>query len=233
MKSVPPPSTKQDGKQPLAYYEAGRQFGYNKGTMSDKTHHTYLPNLRGNQDVLLANIRRSSEFEAIEQKHLKNVFMGIYGLLKRVEGDDENARKVYSCADEVSEVFNISKENALRLLLTAKAPAAYGMKYMPHIKQDGDEVVMRFSHKTTLADIKAVWKAVKDVQREIGGTGGKQSINPELAFCIHRQYVLNGRKMADIFDDYSHKKLEGYEGKPPTMSENDFRKYYRNIVEGL
>ena len=201
--------------------------------MSDKTHHTYLPNLRGNQDVLLANIRRSSEFEVIEQKHLKKIFMGIYVLLKRVEGDDENARKVYACADEVSEVFNISKENALRLLLTAKAPAAYGMKYMPHIKQDGDEVVMRFGHKTTLADIKAVWKFVKDVQREIGGTGGKQSINPELAFCIHRQYVLNGRKMADIFDDYSHKKLEGYEGKPPTMSENDFRKYYRNIVEGL
>lgn len=201
--------------------------------MSDKTHHTYLPNLRGNQDVLLANIRRSSEFEVIEQKHLKKIFMGIYVLLKRVEGDDENARKVYACADEVSEVFNISKENALRLLLTAKAPAAYGMKYMPHIKQDGDEVVMRFGHKTTLADIKAVWKFVKDVQREIGGTGGKQSINPELAFCIHRQYVLNGRKMVDIFNDYSHKRLEGYEGKSPTMSENDFRKYYRNIVEGL
>ena len=201
--------------------------------MSDETHHTYLHNLRGNQDVLLANIRRSSEFEVIEQKHLKNIFMGIYGLLKRVEGDDENARKVYACADEVSEVFNISKENALRLLLTAKAPAAYGMKYMPHIKQDGDEVVMRFGHKTTLADIKAVWKIVKGIQRDIGGTGGKQSINPELAYCIHHQHVLKGRKIANIFDDYTHKRLKGYEGKSPTMSENDFRKYYRNIVEGL
>ncbi len=169
----------------------------------------------------------------IEQKHLKNVFMGIYGLLKRVEGDDENARKVYACADEISEVFKISKENALRLLLTAKAPAVYGAKYMPHIKQDGDEVVMRFGRKTTLADIKAIWKVVKDVQREIGGTGSKQSINPELAYCIHRQYVLKGRKMADIFDDYSHKRLEGYEGKPSTLSENDFRKYYRSVVEGL
>jgi hypothetical protein len=201
--------------------------------MSDETHHKYLPNLRGNQDVFLANIRRSPEFEAIEQKYLKNVSMGIYGLLKRVEGDDENARKVYACADEISTVFNINKKNALRLLLTTKAPAAYGAKYMPHIKQDGDEVVMRFGRKTTLADIKAVWSVVKDVQREIGGTGGKQSINPELAYCIHRQYILKGRKMADTFDDYSHKKLEGYEGKPPTLSENDFRKYYRSVVEGL
>lgn len=201
--------------------------------MSNETHNAYLTNLRGNQDVLLADIRRSLEFEAIEEKYLKNVFMGIYGLLRRVEGDDENARKVYACADEISGVFKISRENALRILLTAKAPAAYGMKYTPHIKQDGDEIVMRFGHKTTLADIKAVWKIVKGIQREIGGTGGKQSINPELAFCIHRQHILNGRKMADIFNDYSHKKLEGYKGKIPTMSENDFRKYYRNIVEGL
>ena len=201
--------------------------------MFNETHHKYLPNLRGNQDVFLANIRRSPEFEAIEQKHLKNVFMGIYGLLRRVEGDDDNARKVYACADEISGVFRISKENALRLLLTAKAPAAYGMKYAPYIKQDGDEVVMRFGRKTTLADIKAVWKIVKDIQRRIGGTGSKQSINPELAFCIHRQHILNERKMADIFSDYSHKRLEGYEGKMPTLSENDFRKYYQKIVEGL
>lgn len=233
VKLVPPPSSKQDGKRPLARYKASGRFEYNEGTMSDQTHHTYLPNLRGNQDVLLADIRRSPEFEAIEQKYLKNVFMGIYGLLKRVEGDDDNARKVYACADEISGVFKISKENALRLLLTAKAPAVYGMKYTPHIKQDGDEIVIRFGHKTTLADIKAIWKIVKDIQREIGSTGSKQSINPELAFCIHRQHILSGRKMADIFNDYSRKRLEGYEGKSPTMSENDFRKYYRNIVEGL
>ena len=201
--------------------------------MSDETHHKYLSNLRGNQDVFLANIRRSPEFEVIEQKHLKNVFMGIYELLKRVEGDDKNARKVYACADEISEVFKISKENALRLLLIPKQPFAYGSRYLPHIKQDGDEVVMRFGRKTTLSDIKAVWSVVRSVQREIGGTGSKQSINPELAYCIHRQHVLKGRKIADIFDDYEYKRLEGYEGKRPTLSENDFRKYYKGVVEGL
>lgn len=201
--------------------------------MSEETHSTYLPKLKGNQEVLLADIRRSPEFKAIEHKHLNNVSMSIYTLLKRIEGDDDNARKVYVCADEINKTFNISKDNALRLLLTAKSPAVYGMKYTPHIKQDGDEVVMRFGRKTTLADIKAVWKIVKDIQREIGGTGGKQSINPELAFCIHRQHILNGRKIADIFNDYSHKRLEGYEGKSPTLSENDFRKYYKGVVEGL
>ena len=201
--------------------------------MSDKTHHKYRSDLRGNQDVLLADIRRSPEFEAIEQKYLKNVFMGIYGLLKRVEGDDDNARRVYACADEISQTFKMSKNNALRLLLTAKAPAAYGTRYTPHIKQDGDEIVMRFGHKTTLADIKAVWKVVRDVQREIGGTGSKQSINPELAFCIHRQYVLVGRKMKDIFDDYTQQRLEGYKNPPTIHIEDEFRKYYNRINKGL
>ena len=201
--------------------------------MSDETHHIYRSDLRGNQDVFLIDMRRSPEFVAIEQKYLKNVFMGIYGLLKRVEGDDDNARKVYACADEISKTFKISEKNAIRLLLTANVPAVYGTRYKPHIKQDGDEIIMRFGRKTTLADIKAVWGVVKGIQREIGSTGSKQSINPELAFCIHRQHVLKGRKMADIFKDYSRKKLEGYEGKPPTLSENDFRKYYKGIVEGL
>lgn len=203
------------------------------GTMSDETHRKYLPRLRGNQDVLLADIGRSPEFEVIEQKYLKNVFMGIYGLLGRVEGDDENARKVYACADEISKTFRISKENALRLLLKARAPAAYGTRYLPHIKREGNEIVLRLHQKTTKKDINTVWWLVKDLQREIGGSGGKQSINPELAYCIHRQHVLKGRKMADIFDDYSHKRLEGYEGKSPTLGENDFRKYYKGVVEGL
>lgn len=89
----------------------------------------------------------------------------VYGHLrtaqKRVEGDDDNARKVHACAEEISQTFKMSRNNALRLLLTAKAPAAYGTRYTPHIKQDGDEVVMRFGHKTTLADIKAVWGVVE------------------------------------------------------------------------
>lgn len=117
--------------------------------MSDETHHKYLSNLRGNQDVFLANIRRSPEFEAIEQKHLKNVFMGIYELLNRVEGDDKNAHKVYACADEISDTFKISKENALRLLLKPQAPAAYSTRYLPHIRREGNEIVLRLHQKTT------------------------------------------------------------------------------------
>lgn len=203
------------------------------GIMSDELHHQYAYKIRGNQDVFLIDIMRSPEFEAIRERHLHNVFMGIYELLKRVEGDDDSARKVHACAAEISDTFKISEDSVLRLLITPSQPFAYEYRYLPHIKRDGDEVVMRFGRKTTLADIKAVWKVVKDVQRDIGGSGGKQSINPELAFCIHRQYVLLGRKMKDIFDDYSQRKLEGYKHPPTLHFEDEFRKYYKRVVKGL
>lgn len=201
--------------------------------MADDILHTHLADLRGNQDVLLADIRRSSEFEEIEQKHLKNVFMGIYELLNRVEGDDENANKVHACVNEISNTFKISKENALRLLLKPKTPAAYFARYLPHVKREGSEIVLRLHQKTTKKDIDTIWKLVKDLQREIGGSGSKQSINSELAYCIHRQHILKGRRIASVFKDYSYKQLEGYEGRSPTLSESDFRKYYKGVVEGL
>ena len=204
-----------------------------KRIMSDEIHHKYLHELMGNQDMLLANIRYSPEFKAIEQEYLPSVFMGIYGLPGRVEGDDENARKVYTCVDEISKTFRIGKEAAIKLLLTPKAPAAYGTDYLPRVTREGDEIVLRLHHKTTREDIDAIWKFVKKLKREIGNPGSKKSVNPELAFCIHHQHILKGRKMVDVFDDYSHKRLEGYEGKPPTLSENDFRKYYKGVVEGL
>ena len=107
------------------------------------------------------------------------------------------------------------------------------MKYIPRVYCEGDEVVLRLHYKTTRKDLDDIWKLVKEIQGDIGGTSGKKSIKPELAYCIHRQHVLKNRKMSEIYADYSHGRLEGYEGNIPTLSENDFRKYYQKIVKGL
>lgn len=201
--------------------------------MSNAVHNKYIHNLRGNKDVFLADIKHSTEFKEIEQRHLKNIFMGIYSLLGRVDGNDDSARKVHDCAAEVSDTFNIKTETAMQLLLTPEAPALYRMKYIPRVYCEGDEVVLRLHYKTTRKDLDAIWKLVKELQGDIGGTSGKKSIKPELAYCIHRQRVLKNRKMSEIYADYSHGRLEGYEGNIPTLSENDFRKYYQKIVKGL
>lgn len=201
--------------------------------MADESYKDYQQELRGNQEVFVVEIMRSPEFKAIKQKHLSGVFLGIYELLKRVEGNDESAQKVRACVTEITSVFRVSEDTALRMLLIPGQPESYSTRYLPHVRREGSEVVLRLNQKTTKKDIDTIWKLVKELQREIGGSGGKQSINPELAFCIHRQYILEGRKMKDIFDDYRRGKLEGYEHPATIEYEDEFRKYYKRVVKGL
>lgn len=196
----------------------------------------YSDDLRGNRDIFLINIMQSPEFHAIRKKHLEHVFTGIDVLLRDVADwpdDPGHKQKIAACAREISEMFKISEKNATDLILTPNNSVSFKIRYSPKIDRDGDEIVIRIGQKTTKQDIEASWKYVKKLQKEMGGSGSKSSINPELAFCIHRQHVLKGRKIVDVFHDYSRRKLEGHESKEPTLSENDFRKYYKNIVEGL
>ncbi len=196
----------------------------------------YSDDLRGNRDIFLINIMQSPEFQAIRKKHLEHVFTGIDVLLREVADwpdDSEHKQKIAACAREISDMFKISERNATDLILTPNNGISFRMRYSPKVSRDGDEIVIRIGQKTTRADIDSIWKHVKGLQKKMGGSGNKASINPELAFCIHRQHVLSERKMAEIFNDYAHKRLEGYEGKSPTLGENDFRKYYKSIVEGL
>ncbi len=196
----------------------------------------YSDDLRGNQDIFLINIMQSPEFHAIRKKHLEHVFTGIDVLLREAADwpdDPEHKQKIAACAQEISDMFRISEKNAIDLILTPDNSVSFRMRYSPRIDRDGDEIIIRVGQKTTKQDVNASWKYVKKLQKEMGGSGNKSSINPELAFCIHRQHVLKGRKIADVYDDYSLRKLEGYEGKLPTLSENDFRKYYKRIVQGL
>lgn len=192
-----------------------------------------VESLRSNQDVFLMNLMASEEFQQIKQKYDALAPHNLFHITGRPDLNKGIGREVSMCAEEVSKLFRISHKTAVTLLLTPNDPSLYGLHYAPIIYRDGDHVILRFGSKTTLGDIKHAWSVVKEIQREIGTGSVKKSINPELAYCIHRQHVINGKKMADIFKDYAHGRLEGYEGRPATLSENDFRKYYKGVVEGL
>lgn len=190
--------------------------------------------LRGNQEVFLSYIARSPEFIEIKERHLKNVFMALYSLLRRLGGlNPEADKKILACAGEISEVFGISKDNAVTLLITPSQAALNSLRYAPKVSRDDNEVVLRFGAKTTLKDIKSIWGVVRSLQHEIGKVGSKTSINPELAYCIHRQYKMSGRKMTEVFNDYINRRLEGYNHSPTMTSEHEFRKYYKGIIKGL
>ena len=64
-------------------------------------------------------------------------------------------------------------------------------------------------------------------------SNSKKSINPELAYCIHRQLTIRKRRIHDIFVDYINGKLDGYNHKPTITDESDFIKYYRRVVNGI
>lgn len=196
----------------------------------------YSDDLRGNRDIFLINIMQSPEFQAIRKKHLERVFTGIDVLLREAADwpdDPGHKQKIIACAREISDTFKISEKNATDLILTPNNGISFRMRYSPKVSRDGDEIVIRVSQKTTRADIDSLWKYVKELQKEMGGSGSKSSINPDLYFCIHRQYVLKSRKMADIFNDYRRQALEGYKHPPTINDEDEFRKQYKKVVRGL
>lgn len=190
--------------------------------------------LRGNQEVLLAHIAESKEFKAIKERYLKTEFLGIDMLLHKIQDIHSiHSKKVLSCAEEIGALFHTSKDMALYLLLTPSQPSLHRQRYTPKISRDGNEVVIRIGPKTTQADIKAVWGVIKDLQRDIGSVGSKSSINPELEYYIHREHVLKGSRISEIFAQYQSGRLDGYSRKPTITDENDFRKYYSQTVKGL
>lgn len=202
--------------------------------MSGNFHNQYVDDLRGNREIFLFDILHSPEFQTIRKKHLEHIYIGIDMLLKRViDENHESGQRILACADEISQTFKISNEHALDLILTPNNSIGAKLRYLPRVSREGDEIIIRIGQKTTQADVEAAWKHVKSLQKELGGSGSKSSINPELAFCIHKQYVLKNRKMSEIFMDYTHGKLEGYEHVPTIMFEDDFRKYYKRVVKGL
>lgn len=191
-----------------------------------------LNQFRGNQDIFLGDLINSDEFKSIKNKYLKDVFLGINQLLGRCD-DSEMGRQIDLCADKVSDYFKIKKDIALKLILSTDHTIPFDMNYIPRVYSDEKYVYLRFNQKTALKDIESVWKKVKEEQKKLGKVSSKSSINPNLAFCIYRQYVLQNRKMMDIFKDYEVCKLDGYNYPPTISDEHTFRKYYKNIIGGL
>lgn len=202
--------------------------------MTNKNDRSYAQYLRGNQHIFIGDLMNSAEFKQLKNKYLPKdkVFLGIEQLLGKTI-DDETNDKVRACAKEVTEVFKITEELAMKLLLGHNQMLPINMDYTPKVYSDDRYVYIRIGSKTTKADIEHSWKHIKDEQRKIGSVSSKASINSELAFCIYRQIVLNGRLINDVYADYRVRKLDGYEHPPTIDDPRDFRKYYYRVTEGL
>jgi len=184
--------------------------------------------LRGNPDILLGYIMADPIFKAIKDKHLHDVFLGIDNLLGKTDNP-----KITNCANEISKYFKIKPRITTRLLLASGHTIQRDMGYTPKISNDGQYVYIRIGAKTTQQDIIGLWKLVKEQQKEIDDVGSKSWTNTQLAYCIYRQRVIKGKTMAQVYQDYLDKKLEGYDGGITYTDINDFRKYYNSFIKGI
>lgn len=190
--------------------------------------------LRGNQDIFLGDIINSQEFKDIKSKHLPkdNYFIGIHQLLGHID-DSEVGLAIKDCVDEVSKKFKLKFDTAQKLVLSNPHTLPINMNYIPTIYSDSKYVYVRIGPKTTQSDITNIWDQVRSEQRKLGNVGSKTSINPELAFCIHRQYIFNNKTIKEIYDEYLDEKLAGYK-HPATINDiKDFKKYYDKTVRGI
>ena len=194
----------------------------------------YTDGLRGNQDIFLADVMNSPEFVKIKNEYLPKprYFTGIHHLLSKLS-DDPTSRAIEKCADKISETFRLRRDIAIRLLISHNYTLPIDLSYLPKITSDENYVYLRIGPKTSQKDVMGVWKLVKEEQRKLGRIGSKTSINPELAFCIHRELVITGKSLKSIFADYQHGKLNGYEHKATIDDFDDFRKYYKRSTTGL
>lgn len=202
--------------------------------MPDKNDRKYADSLRGNQDVFLADLMNSAEFIEIKDKYLSDVFTGIESLLgKAMDDDGKSSQRIRAATKEVVERFKLREDLATKLLLSHNLTLPMHLDYMPRVYEDGKHVFIRIGVKTTQEDVMNVWKLVKEEQKKLGNVGSKSSTNPELAFCIYRQYVVNGRKMKDIFTDYENEELEGYNHAPTIRDRKEFKRYYDKVIREL
>lgn len=187
---------------------------------------------RGNKEVFLACIAGSPEFREIIDKHLSGRNLWLEHLTRNPDIDFGNKTAIDACASEISQLFQLKMDVARNLVVTADISKNRDL-HQPRIIQspDGNSLYVEIKPETTKADYVNMWGAIRKIKPR--STCGKKSINPELAYCIHRQLVIGKRHMHDIFLDYIDGKLAGYDHKPTITDENDFAKYYRRVVKGV
>lgn len=211
--------------------------------MTKETKHTELNvdvssnAYRGDKEVLLACISNSPEFKETMNKHLTNERLWLERLTRNPNIGSSHTKKVIdNCANEISQLFNIKVNIAKYLIVTANSSKDRD-PYQPKIisSPDNTRLYIEVKPETTKADIIKIWPTVKKLKKEFLSytSNSKKSINPELAYCIHRQLTIRKRRIHDIFVDYINGKLDGYNHKPTITDESDFIKYYRRVVNGI
>lgn len=194
--------------------------------------------LRTNKEWFLYNLFTDTEFARIRDdavEKLKKVDpVGVSKLIGR--GTDEYSNDIIQGAiNQLVEEFQINQETATRGLFHSKHLAGWNKARTPFAYIEDERIVISIGSETRLDDVKDLWSMqVTDLQNKLNEgrkKRSKPSDDPSLTYLIHKQ-IAGGRRLADIYSDYTYGRLAGYDGAT-NLSESDFRKHYRDVVQGL
>ena len=182
----------------------------------------------------LHDLFMDEDFVAIRDecnKELNKVGPGLSQLIGRgICPQSEQILKRYSKI--ISEKFAVTDDVARQGLLHHKYFSLWSRKRAPSVEVDGDNLLIRISANTRLADIREIWFHIHDLQKDLPGYEGRRhTSSTSLAYAIHKQ-LIRGVSYADIHRDYQWDRLDGYSGSSNSQY-NDFVKYYKETVKGL
>lgn len=131
--------------------------------------------------------------------------------------------------------FRISKNTAVNALAYTKGNRILNKDRIPTAKIEKDRITISIGPETRLRDIEHLWKIqISSLQQQLPGFKLERAVlssQPRLAYIIHKN-KLKGRKMADIHEDYQKGKLDDAIPAHPLSVIEDFRQYYKDIVQG-
>lgn len=194
--------------------------------------------LRTNKEWFLYSLFTDIEFARIRDEALEKLKkVDPVGVSKLIgHGTDGYSNNIIQGAiDQLIEEFHINQETATRGLFHDKRFAGWNKARTPFAYIEDERIVISIGSETRLDDVKYLWSMqVTDLQNTLNEgrkKRSKPSNDPSLTYLIHKQ-IVGGRKLADVYSDYTHGRLAGYDGAT-NLSESDFRKHYRDVVQGL
>lgn len=131
--------------------------------------------------------------------------------------------------------FNTTVDIAFKALRYEEWSRILNEDRIPKAKIDGDRITISVGSETRLEDIEHLWSIyVEDLQKRLPTYQSKRTPKAEqplLAYVIYKK-LLDGSSMSHIHEDYVKGTLDDRIAAHPDSVIEDFRKYYKRVVQG-
>ncbi|HET6747051.1 MAG TPA: hypothetical protein VFH06_03035 [Candidatus Saccharimonadales bacterium] len=194
---------------------------------------------RTDKDWFLYDLFTDSDFIEIKQHFLESVKavdpLGIMKLTGKpmVKSEEEIVAHYVKL---LGAELDIHEEVARKgLLLHNEYSQAWSRNRAPVAYIENNRINIVIGSETRRKDVIVIWDHIEKLQEQLQGSKrSATSKDTTLAFAIYKQKLRNPKKkLSEIYDDYQHERLEGYNGERHYTEYKDFIDYYHRVVKGI